>query len=138
LREIRCSYTVLKLPSVEIKTKLFLDLIKHNALKTYGRCSSTILNLGTRWRGVVRLTPLGKQLSAPIVQETGWAPEVVWKLLRKEKSLGTPGMDFREIGWHGMDWIDLAQDRDRWRALVNTVMNLRVPRKLRPQEWTQG
>jgi hypothetical protein len=35
--------------------------------------------------------------------------------------------DLREIGWDGMDWIDLAQDRDRWRALVNTVMNLRVP-----------
>jgi hypothetical protein len=33
----------------------------------------------------------------------------------------------REIGWDGMDWIELAQDRDRWRALVNTVMNLRVP-----------
>jgi hypothetical protein len=33
----------------------------------------------------------------------------------------------REIGWGGMDWIDLAQDRDQWRALVNTVMNLRVP-----------
>jgi hypothetical protein len=33
----------------------------------------------------------------------------------------------REIGWDGMDWIDLAQDRDQWRALVNTVMNLRVP-----------
>jgi hypothetical protein len=33
----------------------------------------------------------------------------------------------REIGWVGMDWIDLAQDRDKWRALVNTVMNLRVP-----------
>jgi hypothetical protein len=32
----------------------------------------------------------------------------------------------REIGWDGMDWIDLAQDRDRCRALVNTVMNLRV------------
>jgi hypothetical protein len=36
-------------------------------------------------------------------------------------------MDLREIGWNGRDWIDLAQDRDRWRALVNTVMNLRVP-----------
>jgi hypothetical protein len=36
-------------------------------------------------------------------------------------------MNLREIGWDGMDWIDLAQDRDQWRALVNTVMNLRVP-----------
>jgi hypothetical protein len=36
-------------------------------------------------------------------------------------------MDLREIGWDGMDWIDLALDRDQWRALVNKVMNLRVP-----------
>jgi hypothetical protein len=36
-------------------------------------------------------------------------------------------MYLREIGWDGMDWIDLAQDRNQWRALVNTVMNLRVP-----------
>jgi hypothetical protein len=36
-------------------------------------------------------------------------------------------IELREIGWDGMDWIDLAQDRDQWRALVNTVMNLRVP-----------
>jgi hypothetical protein len=35
-------------------------------------------------------------------------------------------IDLREIEWGGMDWIDLAQDRDQWRALVNTVMNLRV------------
>jgi hypothetical protein len=35
-------------------------------------------------------------------------------------------MDLRKIGWGGMDWIDLAQDRDQWRVLVNTVMNLRV------------
>jgi hypothetical protein len=34
--------------------------------------------------------------------------------------------DLRGIGWDGMDWIDLAQDRDQWRDLVNTVINLRV------------
>jgi hypothetical protein len=50
------------------------------------------------------------------------------------RPLGRPGrgwednikMDLREVGW-GVDWIDLAQDRYRWRALVYTVMNLRVP-----------
>jgi hypothetical protein len=36
-------------------------------------------------------------------------------------------IDLRELGWDGVDWIDLAQDRVQWRALVNTVMNLRVP-----------
>jgi hypothetical protein len=41
-----------------------------------------------------------------------------WTILHK--------MDLREIGWDGMDWIDLAQDRDQWRALGNTVINLRA------------
>jgi hypothetical protein len=36
-------------------------------------------------------------------------------------------LDLREIRWGSRDWIDLAQDRDQWRALVNTVMNLWVP-----------
>jgi hypothetical protein len=36
-------------------------------------------------------------------------------------------MDLRVIGWDGVDWIHMAQDRDHWRALVNTVLNLRVP-----------
>jgi hypothetical protein len=55
--------------------------------------------------------------------------------LEGKRSLGRPRhgwednirMDLREIGWGGMDWIDLAQDRDGWRALVNMVMNLRIP-----------
>jgi hypothetical protein len=54
---------------------------------------------------------------------------------RRKEPLGRPRrrwvdnikMDFGEIGWDGMDWIELAQDRDQWRALVNTVMKLRVP-----------
>ena len=36
-------------------------------------------------------------------------------------------MDLREVGYGCVDWMDLAQDRDRWRALVSAVMNLRVP-----------
>ena len=44
----------------------------------------------------------------------------VWFDMRK--------MDLREVGGGGGDWMELAQDRDRWRALVGTVRNLRVPK----------
>jgi hypothetical protein len=54
---------------------------------------------------------------------------------RRKEPLGRPRrrwvdnikMDRREIGWDGVDWIEVAQDKDQCRALVNTVMNLRVP-----------
>jgi hypothetical protein len=66
-----------------------------------------------------------------------------WNVRRMDRAegktpLGTPRrkwvdnikMDLREMGWDGMDWIDLVQDRDQWRALVNTVMNLRFHKML--------
>jgi len=63
--------------------------------------------------------------------------EFWWGNLRKRDHWGDPGADgriilrwiFRKWGVGGgdMDWMELAQDRDRWRALVNAVMNLRVP-----------
>jgi hypothetical protein len=62
-------------------------------------------------------------------------------LVRKPEGKRPPGrprrgwednikIDLGETGRGGMDWIDLAQDSDRWRALVNTVMNLRVPKNV--------
>ena len=48
-----------------------------------------------------------------------WRPRHRWEDKMK--------MDLQEVGCGGMDWIELAQDRDKWRAVVNVVMNLRVP-----------
>jgi hypothetical protein len=38
-------------------------------------------------------------------------------------------IDLKELGWDGMDWGDLAKDRNQWRAFVSMVMNLRIPKK---------
>jgi hypothetical protein len=58
-----------------------------------------------------------------------------WWERERKRALGRPRswwvdnikLALKEIGWVGIDWIDLAQDKDKWMALVNTVMNLRVP-----------
>jgi len=52
-------------------------------------------------------------------KETTWEPRRRWEDNIK--------VDLQEVGCGDMEWIDLAQDMDRWRARVNTVMNLRVP-----------
>jgi hypothetical protein len=55
-------------------------------------------------------------------------PEVKRTLGRpRRRWLDNNKLDLREIGWDGVDWIHLGQDRDQWRTLVNAVMNLRVP-----------
>jgi hypothetical protein len=45
----------------------------------------------------------------------------------RRRWVGNIRMDLTEIGWDGVDWIDVAQDRDQWRALLNTALNLRFP-----------
>jgi hypothetical protein len=69
------------------------------------------------------------------MEETRNADRILVGKPEGKKPLGRPRrrwvdnikMDLGELGRNGRDWIELAQDRDQWRALVNTVMNLRVP-----------
>jgi len=64
-------------------------------------------------RGVYRV------LVGKLRERTTWKPRRRWEDNIK--------MHLQEVGCGGMDWIELAQDRDRWQALVNAVLNLRVP-----------
>jgi hypothetical protein len=70
---------------------------------------------------------------------TNWGEEDAYRILvgysEGKRPLGRPRhrwvdnikMDLREIGWDGMNWTDMAQDRDQWRVLVNAAKNLQVP-----------
>jgi hypothetical protein len=76
-----------------------------------------------RWAGHVARTGEGRNVYRVLVgKPEGKRP------LRRPRCRWEDGikMDLREIGWGGVEWIHLAQDTDRWRAVVNAVMNLRV------------
>jgi hypothetical protein len=81
-------------------------------------------SMRNRWAGHIELR--GKNRNAY---------RVLMGKLEGKRPLGSPKhrwednikMDFRETGWDWMDWIHLAQDKNQWKSLVNTVMSLRVP-----------
>jgi hypothetical protein len=63
--------------------------------------------------------------AGPSVMHIMWSERGIWNT--KAYMEDNIRMDLREIGWKGMDWMRVVQDRDQWWAVVNMVMNLRVP-----------
>jgi hypothetical protein len=76
-----------------------------------------------RWAGHVARMGEGKNLYRVLVGKPEGRRPLGRQRRRWEDGIR---MDLEEIGWGGVEWIHLAEDRDRWRALVNAVMNLRV------------
>jgi hypothetical protein len=84
---------------------------------------------------IIRIIKARRVIWEGHIAQTGKAYRLLVGKLEGRRPLGRPRrrwldnirLDRVEVGWADVDWIGLAQDRDRWRALVNSVLNLRVP-----------
>jgi hypothetical protein len=105
----------------QIKGKVKLSL--HN-LYSFPSIITIIKSKWMRWAGhVARMGPKRNAYRILVGKSEGNRP-----LGRpRRRCVDNIKMDLRELGWDGVDWIDMAQDSDQWRALMNTVLNLRVP-----------
>ena len=77
-----------------------------------------------RWAGHVARVVEWRDVYSVLVEKPEGKRQLGRSRRRWEENINT---DLKEVGFVGMDWIEMAQERDRWRALVNAVMNLRVP-----------
>ena len=100
--------------------------------RNWGKLRNEELNVMFSSPYTIRVTQIeNNEMSWVCSTYGGEVPTGFWSGNLKERPKSrwedNTNMDFQEVGWRGMDWIDLAQDRDRCQALVHAILNFRVP-----------
>jgi hypothetical protein len=105
---------------------MFRELHNENLHNSYSSPSAIRMIKSRRMRWVGHVAGMGAKMNTYriLVEKLEGERPLGRSRLRLEANIKT---DLRVIGWDGMDWIDLAQDRNQWRDLANTVTNLCVP-----------